>query len=116
MSDSSPRESLHPNFLAVINNALQAYKDRTGTDLINHSLTARIVSCQSPKDTLDVLQEQLHELNQSQHRHERLYLIVDALHKFSAPLGEGVGLVCVFKLTCIIACLELSFVSHFTVR
>ena len=106
---------MHPNFLAVFNNALEAYKERTGTNLIDHSLTARIMSCQTPKDTLDVLQEQLHELGHS--RHERLHLVVDALHRFSAPLGEGVGMVCLFKLTCIIACLGLSFVSsHLILR
>jgi hypothetical protein len=93
MSDTRSTDPLYPNYLTLINNALQAYKERTGTDLVAHSLTARILSCKTPQDTLHILQEQIQELGQSQHRNERLYLVVDALHKFLAPLGEGVAVV-----------------------
>ena len=58
-----------------------------------HSLTDQVVACQTSKNILDILQEQLDGLDQLRHRHEQLYRIVKTLHKFSAPLGEAVGVV-----------------------
>ena len=85
----------HLSFSALINDALEAYNEHTGIDLMAHSLTDQVVVCQTSKNILDILQEQLDGLDQSRRRHEQLlvYRIVKTLHKFLAPLGEAVGVV-----------------------
>jgi hypothetical protein len=76
---------------------LKAYKKRTKKDLLKHPLADRLETCDSPSSILDVLQEQLQELNESQRGNERLTKWLDptvkVLHAFSNTLGEGVGLV-----------------------
>ena len=81
----------HLSFSALINNALEAYNKHTSINLMVHSLTDRVMACQTSKNILNILQEQLDELDQLQHRHEQLYRIVKTLHKFLAPLGEAVS-------------------------
>ena len=92
-SGSGSGSGSHLSFSALINDALEAYNEHTGINLMAHSLTDRVVACQTSKNILNILQEQLDGLNQSRRRHEQLYQIVKTLHKFSAPLGEAVGMV-----------------------
>jgi hypothetical protein len=76
---------------------LKAYKKRTKKDLLKHPLADRLQTCDSPSSVLDILQEQVHELNESQRVDERLTKWLDptvkVLHAFSETLGEGVSLV-----------------------
>ena len=73
------------------------YKKRTKKDLLRHPLADRIQACDSPSSILNVLQEQVQELNESQRSNERLMEWLDptvnVLHTLSETLGEGVGLV-----------------------
>lgn len=92
---ASPSSS---NFQLVFDDALKAYERRTKKDLLTHPLAAQLQHCHSPSSILDVLQQQVQELNQSQRRNERwtrwLDPTVKVLHTFSETLGEGVALVC----------------------
>jgi hypothetical protein len=85
------------NFQLIFDNALEAYKKRTGKDLLEHPLADRLQACDSPNSILTVLQEQVQELNESQCCKERLTKwlepTVNVLYAFSGTLGEGVGLV-----------------------
>ncbi len=95
-SSSSNKAS---NFQLVINNALDTYKKRTKNDLLAHPLVTELQSCDTPSAILDVLQQQVHELDQSRRRDDRwtrwLDPTVNVLFSLSGVLREGVGLVCV---------------------
>ncbi|KAI0260888.1 hypothetical protein BGY98DRAFT_1182476 [Russula aff. rugulosa BPL654] len=65
-------------------------------DLLTHPLAAQLQQCNSPSGILDVLQQQVQELNQSQRRNETwtrwLDPTVKVLHLFSETLRETVTL------------------------
>ena len=78
----------------MFDNALNVYKERTREDLFTHPLADRLETCDSASSILDVLQEQVQELNQSQPRNKTwtrwLDPTVNVLHAFSETLGRGV--------------------------
>ena len=86
------------DFQLIFDDALKAYEKRTKGDLLTHPLAAQLQQCNSPSSILDVLQQQVQGLNQSQRRNERwtrwLGSTVKVLHVFSETLGESVTLVC----------------------
>ena len=86
------------NFQLIINNALDNYKKCTKNDLNTHPLTAQLQSCKSPGDILTVLQQQVHELDQSRSTDERwsrwLDPTVNVIYVLSSTLAAGAGLVC----------------------
>jgi hypothetical protein len=86
------------NFQIILDNALKEYKERTKNDLLTHPLADRLEVCNSASSILNVLQEQVQELNQSQRRNEKwtrwLDPTVKVLHGFSVTLEEHVTLVC----------------------
>ena len=87
--------STSSDFQPVFNNALKAYKKRTKNDLLTQPLADRLKPCNSARSILTVLQEQVQELNESQHSNvEWLDPTVNVLHTFSEALVEGVGSVC----------------------
>jgi hypothetical protein len=87
--------STSSNFQLIFNNALKTYKKRTKMDLSKHPLTDRLQACHSASSTLAVLQEQVHQLDESQRSNTSwLDPTVNVLHTFSEALGEGVGSVC----------------------
>jgi hypothetical protein len=94
MSHTHPTSASSSNFQLVFDNALTVYEKRTKRDLLTHPLAAQLQHCNSPSSILDVLQQQVKELNQSQHRDQRwtrwLDPTVKVLHTFSEKLGEGV--------------------------
>ncbi len=98
MSHTHPTSSSFSNFQLIFDNALRAYERRLKKDLRNHPLAAQLQDCNSPSNILDVLQQQVDELNQSQRRNERwsrwLDPTVKVLHAFSGTLGEHVTSVC----------------------
>jgi hypothetical protein len=94
MSHTQPI-STPSNFQLVFDNALKAYKRRTGNDLLKHPLTERLNACDSSNGILTVLQELVQEPNQSQRSYTKwLDPTVNVLLTFSETLGEGVGSVC----------------------
>src|SRR6266567_8682894 len=98
MSHTHTTSASSSNFQLCFGDALKAYEKRTKKDLLTHPLAPQLQRCNSPSSILDVLQQQVQELNQSQRRNERwtrwLDPTVKVLHAFSEILGEGVTLVC----------------------
>ena len=89
-----PTSSSSSNFQLIFDDALKAYEKRTRKDLRTHPLAAQLQNCNSPGSILDVLQEQVQELNQSQRQSEKwtrwLDPTVKVLHMFSETLGKSV--------------------------
>jgi hypothetical protein len=86
--------SASSNFQLIFDNALKTYKKSTKNDLLKHPLIDRLQACDSPRNILNVLQEQVQELNESKRSNTKwLDPIVNVLHTFSGTIGEGVGLV-----------------------
>ncbi|KAF8497783.1 hypothetical protein F5888DRAFT_1906567 [Russula emetica] len=96
MSHTHHTSASSSNFQLIFDNALKAYEKRTKKGLLTHPLAAQLQRCNSPSSILDILQEQVQELNQSQRRNERwtrwLDPTVKVLHAFSETLGKSVTL------------------------
>ncbi|KAI0265778.1 hypothetical protein BGY98DRAFT_1181374, partial [Russula aff. rugulosa BPL654] len=96
MSHTHPTSASFSNFQLIFDDALRAYEKRTKKDLLTHPLAAQLQDCKSPNSILDVLQQQVQELNQSQSRHERwtrcLNLTVKVVYALSETLGGCVTL------------------------
>ena len=85
----TPRPS---NFQLIFDNALKAYKKRTKIDLLAHPLASRLQYFNSASSILAVLQEQVQELNESEHSNVKwLDPTVNVIYAFSETVGEGVG-------------------------
>ena len=117
MSHTHHTSASSSNFDLIFDNALKAYKRRTNKDILTHPLADRLDRCNSASSILTVLQEQVQELNQSQHRNEIwtrwLDPTVKVLHAFSETLGKGVTLVCLSSSTCLRSALSYLFHRHF---
>src|SRR5258708_14470739 len=72
MSHTHTTSTSSSNFQQIFNNALKAYQKRTKKDLLKHPLADRLEACDSPGSIITVLQEQVQDLNDSQHSNERL--------------------------------------------
>ncbi|KAH9051145.1 hypothetical protein EDB83DRAFT_2316917 [Lactarius deliciosus] len=85
------------SFKLIFEEALKSYKKKTKKDLITHPLGSRLQACNSPAAILTILQDQVHQLEQSWSDDERLRRwinpTINVLYAFSATLGEGVSLV-----------------------
>ncbi|KAH9173160.1 hypothetical protein EDB89DRAFT_2095303, partial [Lactarius sanguifluus] len=85
------------NFNVLFEKALKAYRRKTRQDLIDHPLASQLQSCDSPAAILTILQDQVHQFEQSRSSDERLRRwinpTINVLYAFSATLGEGIGLV-----------------------
>ena len=98
MSHSQPTASASSsNFQVILDNALNAYKERTKKDLLIHPLASQLEACSSPAAILAVLHQQVRTLEQSPDRDDRwtkwLDPTVNIICTLSDGLGEGVGLV-----------------------
>ena len=97
MSSHSTASSSTSSFQLILNNALNAYKQRTKNDLLDHPLASQLEACSSPTDILAVLRQQLGALDQSPDRDDPwtkwLDPTVNVICTLSDGLGEGVGLV-----------------------
>jgi ERCC4-related helicase len=98
MSHTHTTSASSSNFQIIFDNALKAYEKRTKNDILTHPLAAQLQHCNTPSTILDILQQQVQELNQSQRRNERwtrwLDPTVKVLHAFTETLGERVTAVC----------------------
>jgi hypothetical protein len=85
------------NFNVIFEKALKAYKINTKQDLLAHPLASQLQGCDSPAAILTILQEQVHQFEQSRRGDERLRRwlnpTINVLYAFSAAVGQGVGLV-----------------------
>ena len=97
MSTNPSTTSCPSNFNVIFQKALKAYKTKTKQDLITHPLVTQLQACNSPADILFILQDQVHQFEESQSGDERLRRWLDptinVLYAFSETLGQGVGLV-----------------------
>jgi fungal STAND N-terminal Goodbye domain len=118
MSQSPTSSSKNPatttsssNFKVVFDNALKAYKRKTKQDLITHPLASQLEECDSPADILTILQDQVHQFEQSRSGDERLRRWLDptinVLHAFSETLGQGVGLVHIYRSLGVLALIPI---------
>ncbi|KAH8985158.1 hypothetical protein EDB92DRAFT_1384874 [Lactarius akahatsu] len=85
------------SFETIFGEALEAYNKQTKKDIASHPLIVQLKSCGTPSAILDLLRTQVQVFDQSQNADEKLtaWLVptVNVLHRFSATLGNVVGLV-----------------------
>ena len=85
------------NFQLIFSTALKTYERRTKTNILIHPLASQLQACNSPASIIDVLQGQVHDLDQARKKDERLTKwlnpTINVLLAFSATVGEGVSLV-----------------------
>ena len=108
-SNSHPSVSLS-QFQGLFDAALNEYSQKTGKDIITHPLTAKLQECDSSDAVLCIILEQDQAFNKYRKGDRRVQLIrrlkptIDILLGFttSGAFGDGIGLVKLIKLTCII--------------
>jgi hypothetical protein len=97
MSKDFPDCSSTSNYQSIFDNALEAYKKKTGKDLASDPLFRKLQSCDSPDAVLSVLREQIPGFDQSGSSNDRLtrWVIptVNVLNSFSSTIGSAVSLV-----------------------
>ncbi|KAI0299910.1 hypothetical protein BC826DRAFT_966879 [Russula brevipes] len=95
MSQNSPQTRSSSNYDIIFDNALKAYKKKTGKDLTSDPLLHRLETCSSPDSVLDALREQLPNFDQSGTRNDRfmnwLNPTVNVLYGFSTTIGGAAG-------------------------
>jgi hypothetical protein len=106
MPQNPPAISSSVNYQLIFDNALEAYKKKTGKDLASDPLLARLKSCDSPHAVLALLRDQVPGSDQSgsSSTSDRLTKWLDptvnVLYTFSSTIGGALSLVslCHFKL------------------
>ena len=97
MSQNPPSVASRSNYQAILDNALEAYKRKTGKDLTLDPLLHNLQTCNSPDAVLTLLRAQIMEPGQPQNSRNQLTTWLDptvnVLSAFSATIGEFVGLV-----------------------
>jgi len=97
MSQIPPSAASQFNYQTIFDNALEAYKTKTGNDLTSDPLLHSIENCNSPDAVLTILRAQIIEPGQPQSSFNRLTTWLDptvkVLNAFSATIGGLVGLV-----------------------
>jgi len=97
MSKIPPSTASSISFEEIFRVSLEAYRNKTKKDIASHPLATQLKSCDSPSAILDLLQAQAKAFDKSQSADEKLTKwldpIVNVLCKFSAILGDAVGLV-----------------------
>jgi hypothetical protein len=90
------------NFKVIFAKALNAYKTKTNQDLTAHPLASELQACNSPAAIVTILQDQVHQFEQSRSADERLRRwlnpTINVLYAFSETLGRGVGLVHIYSM------------------
>ena len=86
-------------FRSIFDQALEAYKDKTGKDLLSHPLFRDITSCASPEAVLAILRSESFHPGLGQPGSSRdtstewLAPTVDVLNQVLQIVGAGVGIV-----------------------
>jgi hypothetical protein len=98
MSHNLPQTTSSANYQAIFDNALEAYKKKTGNDLASDPLLRRLESCNSPDTVLDVLREQIPGFDQSGSRLTTwVQPTINVLYNFSSTIGGAVSLVSIVR-------------------
>ena len=92
-----------PELNSLFEVALNEFKSRTGTNLVQHQLFDELVNCQDADSVMNVLQEQVQAFRNFRGDGGKVMIwlkrTVGALHTLStSALGEGIGLVCVYSI------------------
>ena len=102
MSQNLPETLSTRNYQDIFDNALKAYKDKTGKDLALDPLLRQLESCNSPDAVLDLLRKRIPGFNQSERSHDRpmkwLDPTVNVLYSFSSTISGAVSLVSLGKI------------------
>ena len=97
MSRSPTSVASSSNYQVIFDNALEAYKKKTGKDLTSDPLLHTLETCNSPDAVLDLLRAQILEPGQPQSSGTKfttwLDPTVNVLNAFSGTIGGFVGLV-----------------------
>jgi hypothetical protein len=72
MSQNPPKTTSNLTYDLVFENALKAYKKKTGKDLASDPLLHRLETCNSPDGVLGTLREQVPDSDQPGTRNDRL--------------------------------------------
>jgi hypothetical protein len=102
MSQTQPTaSSSSSNFHSLFDAALKDYEKKTKKDLLKHPLATQLQNCYSTTAILSILQQQVQQFDHHRRNDERLAKwlnpTVHVLYAFSATLGEGVGLVYIYR-------------------
>ncbi len=106
MSQSSSSSTFH----VLFNAALQDYKDKTGTNLIDHPIAKQLETCESVDSITSTLQEQAQSFREFRENDGKLmkalYSSIDFLcaPSISSTLNEAIGLVVRLKAFGEVAC------------
>ena len=107
MSENPPAISSSANYQLTFDNALKAYKKKTGKDLASDPLLTRLESCDSPDAVLTLLRDQVPGFDQSGNSitsdglTKWLDPTVNVLYTFSSTIGSAVSLVSLCHLKAI---------------
>src|SRR6266852_4434711 len=97
MSQTPSPANPHSNYRSIFDNALEAYKKKTGEDLTSDPLLRRLENCHSPDDILVTLREPISGFNQPHNNSDGLKKClnptVNVLYTFSIIIGASPGLV-----------------------
>jgi hypothetical protein len=97
MSQNPPTADSSSNYQVIFDNALKAYKTKTGKDLKSDPLLHRLETCNNPDAVLTLLRQQIPGDGQSGSSDERLtnWLnpVVNVLYNFAQTIGGAVRLV-----------------------
>jgi len=111
MPYDSPETSSSSSYQLIFDNALAAYKKKTGKDLKSDPLLTRFQSCNTPDAVLELLRGQIPEFGQSGSSSNgltnRLNPTVNIISTFSATVGDALSLVNLSKVIHI--CTNLAF-------
>ena len=97
VSLSPPEAASSSDYEVIFDDALKAYKKKTGKDLASDPLLHRLETCNSPDSVLALLKDQIPAFDQSGSSDERLTKwvspVVNVLYNFAATIGGAVSLV-----------------------
>ncbi|KAF8487520.1 hypothetical protein DFH94DRAFT_706957, partial [Russula ochroleuca] len=96
VSQSPPEAASSSDYDAIFDNALEAYKKKTGKNLASDPLLRRLETCNSPDSVLALLKDQIPGFDQSRSRDERLTKwvnpVVNVLYNFASTISGSVSL------------------------
>jgi hypothetical protein len=99
MSHNLSQTSSSANYQVILDNALEAYKRKTGNDLASDPLLRKLESCNSPDIVLDVLRDQIPGFDQSGSRLTTwVKPTINVLYTFSSTIGGAVSLVRIVRV------------------
>jgi hypothetical protein len=101
MSQNPPGAASSSDYDVIFDNALKAYKTKTGKDLAKDPLLRRLETCNSPDSVISLLRQQIPGFDQSGSNDERLTKwvnpVVNVLCNFATTISGVVTLVSLGK-------------------